>query len=164
MGTALGWLLVVAFGVLSWPVPLGGQTGYVIVSGHSMSGTFDDGDLVVTRDRQTYDVGQAVVYTVPEGEPGEGLRVVHRIVGGDGDTGFITRGDALDADDPWQPRSEDVSGAVVLHLSGAGFLLTTLLHPLVLAALAGALATAAMLSSPPRREPVTEPEESRVDA
>lgn len=148
----LGWGLVLGFGALTWPVQLGGGTGYVIVAGGSMAGTYESGDLVVTRSAPGYEVGQVVVFSVPEGEPGEGMRVVHRITDGDGETGYTTRGDALDSDDPWQPQDDDVWGAAVLHFPGAGDVLSTLLHPIVLAALAGGLATAAVLSKPARPE------------
>lgn len=144
----LGWGLLLAVGLLTWPVQLGGGTGYVVVAGNSMSGTYDSGDLVVTRSQDGYRRGQVAVFTVPDGVPGEGIPVVHRLVGGDGDTGWTTRGDDVDVDDPWSPTDEDVVGAVVLHLPGTGYVVTTLLNPYVLAALVGGLVTAAVLIRP----------------
>jgi len=118
------------------PVSLGGPAGYTIVSGESMSPTFASGDLVVTME-QSYAVGDVVVYEIPRGETGEGVHILHRIVGGTPRAGFVVRGDAKDAHDPWRPTSNDVVGSVSLRLPHVGDVLLFLRTGLGLALLAG---------------------------
>ena len=154
-----GWALVVVVGALMWPVQLGGGTGYVIVSGQSMTGTYESGDLVVTRSDARYRVGQAVVYRVPQGQPGEGLHVVHRLRAGDGD-GWTTRGDALTADDPWTPTDDDVVGRVVLHVPQLGRAVGAVTTPWILALFSGVLTAAAVAAGGRRQDPDQEPVEA----
>ena len=49
------------------PNDFGGQTGYVVVSGHSMDPTYATGDLLVTRPK-AIELGDIIVYKVKEGE------------------------------------------------------------------------------------------------
>jgi signal peptidase len=133
-----GWVLVLALLALAWPTTLGGATGYVVVSGHSMEPTYYTGDLVITRSDAPVRPGSVIVYTVPEGEPGAGLPVVHRVLRNAPDGGWVTQGDNNPSIDPWTPTAQDVSGTVVAHLPKAGYVLVYAKSPLVLAA-AGAL-------------------------
>ena len=92
------------------PVSLGGPADYVIVSGHSMEPTFHTGDVVFAFEQHSYRRGEIVVYRVPAGEPAAGDRVIHRIVGGSADKGFVMKGDNKTGVDPWRPKAGDVVG------------------------------------------------------
>ena len=67
-------------------------------------------DLLILHAADRYGVGDVVGYRVPDGEFGEGHLVVHRIVAGDGGTGFVLEGDNNPAPDPWLPKTVDVVG------------------------------------------------------
>jgi signal peptidase I len=102
---------IVGCALLVWPGFLHGGTAYVIVSGNSMEPTLHGGDLVLTVRRSSYDVGDVVAYRIPEGQPGAGVLVIHRIVGGSASSGYIMQGDNRAGRDPWRPRPRDVVGA-----------------------------------------------------
>jgi signal peptidase len=109
----MAWLgAFVVLAVLVWPVTLGGATSLTVVSGTSKEPTYHTGDLAVVRRSGDIAVGDVIVYTVPRGEPGEGRRVIHRVIGGDPVAGFVTRGDNRDTPDMWRPRAADVVGTV----------------------------------------------------
>lgn len=85
-----------------------------------------------------------IVYRVPEGEPGEGGQVIHRVIGGNADSGYVTQGDNREGPDIWHPRREDVVGTVVVTVPKGGwilakFLKVTNLGLVALAAIAWAL-------------------------
>jgi signal peptidase len=134
--TVGAWALVVLLVVLAWPVQLGGRFGLVVVSGHSMDGTYRTGDLLMTWRHSTYDVGDVAVYRIPAAGPAHGMRVVHRIVGRDGDA-FVMQGDNRTTQDVWHPRPHDVVGQPFLRLPAGGLVLRWLLNPLALALLCG---------------------------
>ena len=115
-GTTAALLVLV---VLCWPTYLGGSTTIVVVAGRSMEPTWHAGDVVVVR-QGTYEVGDPIVYSIPEGDPGAGRRVIHRIVGGDGVDGWTTQGDNRDEADPWHPTDEDVVGRAVTTIPWVG--------------------------------------------
>ena len=46
--------------------------------------------------------------------------VIHRIVGGDGESGYVMQGDNNPEIDQWTPTDDEVLGEAVLHVSGAG--------------------------------------------
>ena len=156
MSAWAGWLLFAGVLVLTWPNTLGGQTGYVVVSGHSMEPTYYTGDLVVTRTTTSVRVGQVVVYDVPKGGLGSGMAVVHRVVGGTLSRGLTTKGDNNPSSDIWHPVARDVRGVVVVHLPSAGRVLLLLRSPLTLA-LAGGV-TVAWILWPREDEDVKVPE------
>ena len=83
---------LVGAAVLALPVALGGNTTYTIVAGHSMEPSLESGDLVITRRQASYDVGDVVVYEIPEGSPGAGVKVIHRIVADSADGVFRLAG------------------------------------------------------------------------
>lgn len=122
------------------PHSLGGPVTYVMVSGQSMEPTFHGGDLAVVRAKQTYTSGDIVAFRVPKGEPGEGAIVIHRIVGGSADGGFLVQGDNKRLPDPWRPKGEDIIGEMWFHVPGAGRVLAFLRAPLPLATIAAQLA------------------------
>jgi signal peptidase len=135
---AMGAFVVVWFFVLR-PTALGGPLSGEIVSGHSMEPLLHTGDLVVSRAQSAYSAGDLIVFRVPDGQPGAGASIVHRIVGGDGTSGFVTKGDNNPSTDPWHPRASDVIGRSWIELPGTGAWLLVLRKPLVLAAIFGGL-------------------------
>lgn len=128
----LGWLVL--------PPALGGLTTSTIVVGDSMLPIYRSGDLVVSRAQEAA-VGDVVVYQAPEGH-----RIVHRVVDGDAERGWVLQGDNNDFLDPWQPTADDVIGVVRLHVPRVGAVIHGLTHPLVWASLF--LLTAAVLVWP----------------
>ena len=119
------------------PQALGGRAGWVLVSGTSMLPHLHSGDLVLVEHRSSYRVGQVVAYRVPKGEVGAGHVVIHRIVGGNGRTGWKLQGDNRTAPDLWYPTNHDVLGAQLLRIPHAWVALRFLHTPLFLALLAG---------------------------
>ncbi len=127
--------------VLLRPTFVGGPTGYIIVSGHSMEPKYYTGDLVVTHRQAHYKIGDIVAYTIPAGENGAGNNVIHRIIGGDGVNGYDTQGVNNSWVDGWHPKDADVIGKAWLHMSGKGSLVLKLRQPAYMAALFGGLAS-----------------------
>jgi signal peptidase I len=95
------------------PTALGGPASYIAVEGHSMDGTYATGDLIVLHERDTYRTGQVIAFRAGGGQ------VIHRIVGGNGRTGYTTQGDNNPDVDPWQPVDSDVLGTTVVRLAGS---------------------------------------------
>lgn len=143
--------LVAAWVVFARPQALGGATDYVIVSGGSMDPVLYDGDLALVRRQSSYRAGDVIVYRVPKGEVGAGVLVIHRVVGGSGRDGYVTRGDNRDGEDMWRPRADDVVGKVRWKLPGVGRALAFLHSPLGLAAFAGLVAFGLALPSARKR-------------
>lgn len=155
VGRVLGWMLtvlvVVAWFVVFRPATLGGPVTYVGVNGISMTPTMHDGDLAVVQRRSSYEVGDVIAYRIPEGQTGAGSRVIHRIVGGDGQAGFVTKGDHnAYTDYYWHPRPTDVLGKVWFHWPGLARQMALLRSPTVLAVVVGGL-TFVILAWPARR-------------
>src|SRR5947208_4675826 len=87
------------------PQGLGGRAGWVLVSGTSMLPHLHTGDLVLVERQSSYRIGEVVAYRVPNGEVGAGHVVIHRIVGGNGKTGWTMQGDNRTAADLWHPTN-----------------------------------------------------------
>ncbi len=132
-------VLAVAVAVWLWPARLGGATTLVVVAGHSMEPTHRFGDLAVARKGQPARVGDVIVYRVPAGEPGAGGTVIHRVVGGDGAGGYVTRGDNSSHDDIWRPTDREVVGRVEHVIPSGGTVLMRLVSPLGIASVATAV-------------------------
>jgi signal peptidase len=120
-----------------WPQSLGGRAGWVMVSGTSMLPRLHTGDLVLVERRSSYHVGEVVAYRVPKGQVGAGYVVIHRIVGGNGKTGWTMKGDNRTAPDLWYPTNQDIIGSKALRIPDAWFVLRVLHMPILLALLAG---------------------------
>ncbi len=146
----LGWALLVVGLWFVWPSSLGGCTTLTVVSGHSMEPTYYTGDLVVAR-CGTPHVGEVVVYH----PPGMGkARVIHRLIGGDGTSGWQVKGDNNRFADPFTPTDANVVGIAVLHLPKVGRISAVLLSPVFW--LAVLLAAAVLLIWPPSDDGGTE--------
>jgi signal peptidase len=124
-----------ALGVLLWfclPQALGGRADWVMVSGTSMLPRYHTGDLVLVEHESSYHVGEVVAYRVPKGDVGAGYVVIHRIVGGNGRTGWRMKGDNRTAPDLWHPTNHDVIGARELRIPDAWLVLRLLHMPVLL--------------------------------
>jgi signal peptidase len=138
--------MLLAWVVFLRPISLGGPASYAVVSGTSMEPTLDLGDLVLTRKQAAYTAGDVVVFRVPEGEPGAGGTVIHRIVGGSAEEGFLLQGDHNQGLDPWRPEVEDILGRMWFRVPGGGRVIAFVGQPLVLACVAGGLGVFGVLS------------------
>ena len=149
------------------PATLGGSVSYIVVHGSSMEPTYDDGDLVVVRRDSEYESGDVIAFRAG-GHFEDPTRIIHRIVGGEPTSGFVTQGDNRDRTDPWSPTTEDIIGRTVLHIPMAGDISGMLTKPQTFAALGG---TAVLVGGAKRRrrrrrtrngQPVRRPIMSRV--
>jgi signal peptidase I len=150
---------VIGWAVTLRPASLGGPATYVVVRGDSMLPGFHSGDLAILQAGRDYEQGDAIGYRVPAGEVGAGQVVVHRIVGGDGQAGYVMEGDNNPAPDPWLPREGDVAGKVWLLLPGVGRAIVIAHQPAVAGALAVSLLVMVVRARrpPARRAPHPEP-------
>jgi signal peptidase I len=147
-------VLTVAF-VAAWflllaPPSLGGHTSYISVSGKSMEPTYVTGDLVIVRKHSSYRPGDIVAFKA------QGGIVIHRIVEGDGRSGYVTQGDNNSWRDPWNPTDREVVGTAWFRLPGASRWLLVLTQPIVLAIVVTAMIAWSVL--PSRTRPVRPPQ------
>ena len=128
---ALGGLIAAClwFGL---PQGLGGRADWVMVSGTSMLPRLHTGDLVLVEHQSSYHVGEVVAYRVPKHEIGAGHVVIHRIIGGNGTTGWTMKGDNRTAPDLWYPTNHDVIGTKELRIPDAWFVLRVFHMPVLL--------------------------------
>jgi len=146
LGLALAIAAVVGWALFLRPQSLGGPAAYVLVSGKSMLPRYHTGDLVLVERQSSYHVGEVIAYRVPKGDPMAGAQVIHRIVGGDAQHGFVVQGDNRTAPDTWRPKPADVVGAKTLRIPNAVVLLRFLRSPLLLALFAASLVFIGVLS------------------
>jgi signal peptidase len=140
LGLLLGWFLLLR------PSVLGGPASYVIVSGQSMAPTLHGSDLAVLQKRSDYRPGDIVAFRVPEGEPGGGGTVIHRIVRGNAEEGFVMQGDNKKAPDLWRPTKDEILGRLWFSIPGGGHFLVFLRQPLILGSVVGGLGVFSVLS------------------
>ncbi len=148
-----GTLVVTAFVALQLPWS---PVRWMVVSGTSMEPSLAGGDIVVTLRRSDYRRGELVAFRIRAGEPGAGKLVVHRIVGGNGTRGYVTRGDNRESIDLWRPRHTDVVGEAAIRVPRLGALVALLRTPLGMATLA-ALVTINSIGLGGRRVPADDP-------
>lgn len=95
------------------PMPFG--IGIAVVQSGSMEPTFAKGALLFAVKKDSYRVGDIVVYQ------SKGILVVHRIIAKNGTT-IVTKGDANNvADDPFDVSA--VKGTAVVWVPGVGYLI-----------------------------------------
>lgn len=140
LGLVSAVVLVGLWAVYLLPAVAGGRATYLIVSGHSMDGTFSSGDIAVMRSHRGYQIGDIIGYEIPADAPGAGHLVIHRIIGGDATNGFITKGDNNDEPDIWKPRGADVRGRLLIRIPAGGNVLGALRTPQGLGLIAGLVA------------------------
>lgn len=138
-------LLAAAWMIALRPQALGGPARYLVIRGDSMVPTYVSGDFVVLHRQLTYRAGDIVAYSVPKGEIGAGLLVIHRIIGGDATHGFTVKGDNNPAPDPWRPRPQDIAGSAWVLVPGVGQVIVAIRSPVTFAALAAAIVVAVVL-------------------
>ena len=114
---------------------------------------YHTGDLVLVERRWSYHVGQVIAYRVPQGDPMAGAQVIHRIVGGDAQHGFVVQGDNRTVPDIWHPRPKDIVGAQLLRIPDALVVLRCLRAPLLLGLLASSFVLALVLGGRKDEEP-----------
>lgn len=144
--------LLVAWFLMLRPESLGGPATYVMVDGQSMEPALGSGDLAVVRQQDDYRPGDVVAFRVPEGQPGEGGMVIHRIVG-EAPDGFVTQGDNREAPDSWRPTADDIVGGVWFSVPAGGHFVYLLRQPLALGAVVGGVGTLLVLSGGPGKPP-----------
>ena len=154
------WAILVGAIVLAlWPAHLGGVTGFTVVNGHSMEPTYVTGDLVLTLQQSHYEVDDVISYVVPEGQPGEGGRVIHRIIEQQGSANapqYLTQGDNNAEADPWIIAPTDIVGRARGHLPGLGRLLGSNSYPLMVAGAAAVIVLVFLW--PSRKQPFEDDE------
>jgi len=133
LGLFLAWFLLLRPGFL------GGPASYIIVAGASMEPTLHTGDLALARQQPAYQEGEIVAFRVPQGEPGEGAIVIHRIVGGTAEEGYTVQGDNKESPDFWRPTANDIVGRMWFSVPRGGLYVLSLRQPIALATLAGLL-------------------------
>lgn len=84
----------------------------VVISG-SMEDAISIDDLIITLKRDTYEVGDIVMYD------GGSSPVTHRIIEKNGDT-YITKGDANNVEDKAPVEESKIAGKVILVVPGVG--------------------------------------------
>jgi signal peptidase I len=132
--------LIAAWAVTLRPISLGGSAEYVVIHGNSMFPLYHDGDLIISHTHSSYAVGDVVAYHVPQGQLGQGLTVIHRIIGGSDATGYVLKGDNNPVSDPWHPHASDVVGATWVHVPRLGKLFVAIHRPIVPGLFFGGLA------------------------
>jgi signal peptidase len=148
-GLGFGVVLLAWFFFLR-PVALGGPASYLWVTGVSMLPTLETGDFVITQHQDHYAIGDVVAYHVPDGEPGAGSIVIHRVAGGSGDSGYVMKGDNKRFADPWHPRQSDVVGRLWIAVPGAGTYLQFMRNPTVFAPIAAGVVVFMILLDGPK--------------
>ncbi len=97
---------------------------------------YHTGDMVLVERKSSYHRGEVIAYRVPKGDPMAGAQVIHRIIGGDAQHGFLVQGDNRTAPDVWRPKPADIVGAKTLRIPNAVSVLQYLRSPLLLGLLA----------------------------
>ena len=136
-GLTLSLCFVLYF--LLWPTSLGGDVSYVMVRGVSMEPTLHPGELAVMRTQDGYTPGDVVAYRVPEDEFGAGAVIIHRIVGGNAEDGFVVQGDNKEGPDRWIPKPENIVGKMWFHVPDGGDWFAKLREPLGRGAVIGGM-------------------------
>ena len=101
-----------------------GYSSAIIISG-SMAPTINVNDLVIYKEKESYGVGDVVIYANFGGKS----LTTHRIVG-EAEDGFITRGDANNTEDMYHIRNEDIYGAVWCVIPYVGVVSEIMMKPL----------------------------------
>lgn len=91
-----------------------GYAGLIVTTG-SMSGTIEEGDLVIITRTNDYKIGDIITFI---GE-GETTPTTHRIVGYDGEL-YVTKGDANNVDDLVHIQKSEILGEVVCTVPHVG--------------------------------------------
>lgn len=109
------WLCFDKF-VLKHQVPsIFGYSSLMVATG-SMSGTIEEGDLIIIKDTGDYKIGDIVTFF----QDGDEIPTTHRIYNIDEDGKWVTRGDANNDFDKRSISSDEIIGEVVLVIPYVG--------------------------------------------
>ena len=109
------WLCFDKF-VLKHRVPsIFGYSSLMVATG-SMSGTIEEGDLIIIRDTGDYKIGDIVTFF----QDGDDIPTTHRIYNIDENGNWKTRGDANNSYDKRSITSDEIIGEVVLVIPYVG--------------------------------------------
>lgn len=155
----LGLVCVLAWNL--WPAALGGHTRFIMVTGASMEPVYHIGDSLVVRAIDDPQIGDIIVFRIPDGDPAEGSFVVHRIFAQRDDGSFMTKGDNRRYADPWHIMPEDIVGKPTWTIPQFGRLLQMTHSPFFIGGAAGLLCMLLLL---PRALREHEEDEARKQA
>lgn len=155
--SAVFTVAIIAAVVYLWPARLGGGTNMVVVRGTSMEPEYHLNDVVISREADNYEVGDIVLFSIPEGV-GEGMLVIHRLVGQRDDGSWITQGDNRDVPDEFELYDEDLRGKPVFVAPRAGRLIVWANNVYVLSTTIGLLVILLLWPKKPDPELVVEAE------
>jgi signal peptidase I len=132
----LVFLLLVYFAL---PQRFGGKTEFSIVNGKSMEPTFHTGDLVLARPSDRYEIGDVVVYRIPDEKYPKAFRIVHRLKVRLPNGNFLAQGDNNEGTDAWELSADNIVGKQVLMIPKGGVVMSRLLSPLFIGTYIGLL-------------------------
>ncbi len=128
MKTFLATTVAVLMAVLAWvllaPPAMGGNSSYVTIVGASMEPALHDGDAVMLRPADRYDVGDVIAYRSSLG----GAIVLHRVIGIDGDN-YVVKGDNNNFVDVDTPSADQIVGRQVFLFPMAAGVFSALRSP-----------------------------------
>ena len=109
------WLCFDKF-VLGHQVPsIFGYSSLMVATG-SMSGTIEEGDLIIIKNTGDYEIGDIVTFF----QDGDTIPTTHRIYNIDEDGLWVTRGDANNSYDKRSISNDEIIGEVVLVIPYVG--------------------------------------------
>lgn len=133
-----------------WPSSLGGSSRVIKVQGHSMEPTYQTGDLILVDTSATPEIGDVIVFEIPDNEPGAGNLVVHRLIGLREDGTYVTQGDNTASPDSFGTTRSDIIGSPRFSIPHGGAAIGMVTSPVGLAAATGMLSTLLLW---PRKQP-----------
>ncbi|WP_264653254.1 DUF5305 family protein [Actinoplanes cyaneus] len=101
------------------------RVSYVVTHGVSMQPLYHADDLVLVIKSKSYKKGDIAAYNGAHGQ----VQVLHRIIGGDGESGFVFKGDNNPSVDSATPTADELVGRAFLHIPKGGTWLKPLLSP-----------------------------------
>ena len=110
----MSFILVLNWWIFLAPSSVGGPLTLAIGKGKSMEPLLLDGDLLISREQNTYQIGDLILYIRNKG------LVIHRIESGNSSTGWKTKGDNKSVEDPWLVTSDQIVGKYVYSISNGG--------------------------------------------
>jgi len=127
--------------ILFAPPQLGGQATMVIVDGNSMEPGYHQGDLIIVRSADYYQIGDIVAYKHLQ----MGRYVIHRIIGEELNR-FILQGDNNTWTDGFKPSQAEIIGRHWIRIPKIGKVIAWLRKPVYLAFFASLLGGVLMIN------------------
>jgi signal peptidase len=112
--------VVLLLAYFAWPLQWGGGTTWVVVKGTSMQPNFHTGDIVIARKDSHHEIGDILVYRVPEEYMGAGKLIMHRLKAIREDGTYVIQGDNRDTPDAFIVGPQDVVGVERVHIPRVG--------------------------------------------